>query len=234
MLLQLNFCKMLDIVFIVIIAVSFVYGIIKGAIQEIFGIGGIVAGIIVATKTYKGLAPIIPLSDKIANVVSFIIILVFVAVVIYVIGLVIRKIVYLIKLGFLDRLVGGILGALKGSIIAGLVGLLISLIPGSEKHIANSYIYPALKRELNLIRGLFPEDIKNKLKWRSSQEEKPFYLPDESVQVPFALSQKATSSWANQAMSLKPQEAQRSQLSHCLPVPQVPSHPPKLLLRLPS
>lgn len=184
--------KMLDIIFIVIIVASCVYGIVKGAIQEIFGIGGIVAGIITATKTYQSFASIIPLSEKIANVVSFIIIFVFVAIVIYVIGLIIRKIMYLIRLGFLDRLVGGILGALKGTIIAGLLGLLISLIPGGEKLIANSDIYPPLKRELNLIRGLFPENIKDKLKWKSIQEEMHAYLSHESLQEPSALLQKAT------------------------------------------
>ncbi len=156
-----------DIVLIVVIAVSFLYGLIKGIISEVFALFAIVIGFIIAMKFSFLIEPhILPFvkKDIFALIVSFILLFLLSASVIILIGMFFKKAIKLVHLSWLDRIIGGIFGVIKGVIVAGLISLLIFLFfPGGKTLIKKSTLG---RRAVNIVKiavFLLPEKVQKKL-----------------------------------------------------------------------
>ncbi|MCK4353573.1 CvpA family protein [candidate division WOR-3 bacterium] len=161
----------LDIIAIIIIIGCVIHSFIKGAIREVFSLGGLIVGIYVGSKFYKLFAEILPISNvKIANVVSFIVLFIITALIINFIGFILRKTLHILRIGFIDKLIGGVLGFIGGTLIVGLICLFLSLFPAGKSAVRHSKIAPIVFKELSWIKGLFPKDIQKKLKWKTKRQ----------------------------------------------------------------
>lgn len=160
-----------DIVLGVVIGGCIIWGFLKGGIREIFGILGIIIGIFGASRLYTRFATVLPISNwAVAKAVSFIIVFVVIALLLYFIGFLIYKLMHLLRVGFLDRILGLVLGAIKGSLLAGVICFFITLFPQGDNIVHNSKIAPIVFKELRILRGLFPRQIQKKLIWRTPRQ----------------------------------------------------------------
>lgn len=161
----------IDIGLAIIIMGCIGWGIIKGGIREIFGIIGIIIGILGGARFYIRLATALPIRNwLIAKPISFIILFVVIASSIYLIGFLIYKLMHFIGVGFLDRILGVIFGGIKGSLIAGIICFFIALFPKGENIIQHSKLAPIVFRELRILRAIFPKELRRKIKWRTPRE----------------------------------------------------------------
>jgi len=124
----------LDIVLAIVGCIFVVIGIKRGLIGEIIRLTAMIAGVFVAFIYYHDVAQLrmlrsLPLQGEVKHGLSFILIYIVCAVVIIAIGWVIKKIVHCTPLGWIDRLLGALIGVLKTLLIAYVVCLSISTLP---------------------------------------------------------------------------------------------------------
>lgn len=127
----------LDLIIVIIMLVGLIGGIIKGAIQQIFSLGGLVLGIILGTLLYEPFAglllSIFRMSDQTARIVAFVIILLVVPMVCGLFGKALSKLIHAANLGCLDRLLGAAFGLFKVVLIMGLVIMVLDMTGISDK-----------------------------------------------------------------------------------------------------
>ena len=104
----------LDILILVTLVAAALGGIFTGIIRGTTSLAGLLLGIILAGEYYETAAGWFHFinNDNIANVAGFVVILVLVIVIAHIIGTILRAIIKSIMLGWLDHLLGGIIGLL--------------------------------------------------------------------------------------------------------------------------
>jgi len=131
----------LDIVIIIVIALLGFAGLRQGLIRTVFGIAGLIGGIFLAGRYYAELAErLFPAGAIWGNIAAYAIILILTLVVAGVIGWLLAKLVSFVALGWLDRLVGLILGIVIG-------GLLFAAILAIALHFSD--YYPGMEATIN-------------------------------------------------------------------------------------
>ena len=120
--------NLLDMLIIVILCFCMIRGIFRGLVNELFAIIGVLAGFYTAYTYYLKIAK--PLSAWISNqaylnILSFLIIFCVVFFVINFLGLLIRYILNIVFMGWMDRICGSVFGLIKGTLVVSV--LLIAL-----------------------------------------------------------------------------------------------------------
>jgi len=143
----------LDIVIIVVVVFLGIAGLRQGMIRTVFGIAGLIGGIFLAGRYYDELAALLFPSGAIwGNIAAYAIIAVATLVVAGVIGWLIAKLVNFVALGWLDRLVGGILGVVIGGLLcAAILAIVVKYYPGMEATINQSIIARFIVRGFPLL-----------------------------------------------------------------------------------
>lgn len=151
----------LDIVIVVVAALFGLAGLWNGIIKAAFGIAGLVGGIALAGRYYGGLAALFsPAGATWANIAAYAVILLATMVVAGVIGWFVSKLVHITLLGWLDRLVGFILGVAIGSLLCAAVLAIVSRYhTGIEGAIAQSVIARFLMAGFPLLLALLPDEF---------------------------------------------------------------------------
>lgn len=143
--------NVLDIILIIILVVAAVSGMRKGIITQACGIAGILLGIFLAFKFSSALAGWLNVGEDFSWLLSFIIIILAVALVLYWVGRLVRKLVHGIGLGIVDRIGGLLLGVVKwGLILSLLLGVWVNFSQKAReqdpKLITESAMWPPLKK----------------------------------------------------------------------------------------
>jgi len=132
----------LDIVIIVVIVLLGIAGLRQGMIRTVFGIAGLIGGIFLAGRYYDELAALLfPSGATWANIAAYAIIAIATLVVAGVIGWLLAKLVNFAALGWLDRVMGFILGVVIGGLLcAAILAIVVKYYPGMEATINQSVI----------------------------------------------------------------------------------------------
>jgi len=132
----------LDIVIIIGVALLGFAGLRQGLIRTVFGIAGLIGGIFLAGRYYDELAAFLfPSGATWGNIAAYAIIAVATLVVAGVIGWLLAKLVNFAALGWLDKLVGLILGIVIGGLLcAAILAIVVKFYPGMEATINQSLI----------------------------------------------------------------------------------------------
>ena len=151
----------LDIVIIVVAVLLGIAGLRQGIIKTVFGIAGLIVGIVLAGRYYDELAALIfPTGATWANIAAFIIILLATLIVANVIGWFVAKLVHLVLLGWLDRLVGCVLGVIIGVLLcAAILAIVVKYSTGTETVISQSVLARFLMGGFPLLLALLPEEF---------------------------------------------------------------------------
>jgi membrane protein required for colicin V production len=132
----------LTIVIIVVIVGLGIAGLRQGLIRTVFGIAGLIGGIFLAGRYYDELAArLFPSGAMWGNIAAYAIILIATLVVAGVIGWLLAKLVNFAALGWLDKLVGGILGVVIGGLLcAAILAIAVKYYPGMATTVDQSVI----------------------------------------------------------------------------------------------
>ncbi len=155
-----------DILIIVIIGLSVIYSFVKGLIRELFALGAVIFGFIIACRTYplgkELFLPIIHNSD-ISALLSFIFIFLLIAALIVILGALLSRLIRFVRLGWADKLIGGFFGLLKGLLISGIICIVIvGFIPQGRIAIKKSALAPGLLKLTKQAAKLLPETIRER------------------------------------------------------------------------
>ena len=144
----------IDVVFLVIIGIFTGLGIWKGFFREVLGLAGIVLGIVFGiiffgpvSKALSNFLPGIP--AIIWPFISFVFIFAAIYIGSRLLAGVLAKISSAVMLGWLNRLLGGAIGALKGSILISIILILVGFFPfqkALQETRENSMLYEPLQR----------------------------------------------------------------------------------------
>ena len=151
----------LDIVILVAIAIATFLGLRMGLIKAVLVLVGIIVGVILAGH-YSG-----PLGQRltfipgegVAKVVAFAIILIGVMIIAAVLAWVLTRAVSAIKLGWVNRLGGAILGLLLGALFCGALLAMWVYFMGMAEAIAESAIAAILLDRLPMVLALLPGEF---------------------------------------------------------------------------
>jgi membrane protein required for colicin V production len=151
----------LDIVIILVLILSVIGGIMNGLVKSLFGLLGLIIGVVLAGHFYVALADHMGFISNVstARIVAFIIIFATVSVVASLLGLIFNKIISASPLSGINRLLGGVLGLVTGAIsIAALLIILIKFT-GIGDSVSNSKIAMFLVDKLPLVLALLPKEF---------------------------------------------------------------------------
>jgi len=143
----------LDIVIIVVAVFLGIVGLRQGVIRTVFGIAGLIGGLVLAGRYYQPFAALLsPGGATWANIAAYAIILIATLIVAGVIGWLITKLVHFVALGWLDRLAGFILGFIIGGLLcAAAIAIVSRYYPGTASAIDQSVIAKFMVEAISLV-----------------------------------------------------------------------------------
>lgn len=165
-----------DIIAIGVTAVFVGIGVKNGFIEEIFHLAALFVGFIGAYFSYPliyGKLGFLEKASQTKTIIAFVIAYIIIAFSFIVIGWLLKKLVHLTILGWLDRLLGGILGLGKAALIIFIFVLSITLLPYSKKRTAytSSATYKLLSKVP--VRLTVPRGKKIKKYYNDIKESRP-------------------------------------------------------------
>ena len=151
----------IDIVIIVVAALFGLLGLWRGAIRTAFGIAGLVLGVVLAGRYCEPFAAVLsPGGASWAEIAAYAIILLATFFVAGIIGSIVSRLVHITLLGWVDRLIGGILGVGIGLLlVAAMLAIVSKYLPGAVETISQSVLARFLMAQFPLLLALLPEDF---------------------------------------------------------------------------
>ncbi|HWA94022.1 MAG TPA: CvpA family protein [Terracidiphilus sp.] len=127
--------SLVDWIFIAVLAFSAVGGMVRGFFRSVFGLGGLLAGLLLAAWNYAHLAHMLTFvhDESAADIVAFVLIAVAVMVAAHIVGYLLAKAMQKIGLGCLDRLGGAVFGLVQGALLLVLcVWVTVAFLPQTQ------------------------------------------------------------------------------------------------------
>jgi len=160
-----------DILIIVILGYSLVRGLFRGLVKELSSIIGVLGGFYAAYTYYNVLAGLLSrLIHDISylNILSFLIIFCGVLIIVGVLGVIIKYLLNIAFLGWIDRIGGVVFGVLKGVLIVSILFItLTAFLPKGTAFIKNSELAPHVswisEKMANVISKEMKQDFNAKL-----------------------------------------------------------------------
>lgn len=160
--------NILDIILLVCFIPAIISGLRKGFIAQVVAIISIVLGVWLSVKfaTLAGswISQWIEASPQVINIISFAVIFILVAVVLYTIGKLIEATIKIIMLGWLNRLLGVLFSMMKCILITGFIIIIFDAINSRfglvpESCISGSLLYAPIRDIADSVFPLFKEMI---------------------------------------------------------------------------
>jgi membrane protein required for colicin V production len=165
-----------DIIIFVILLYCIVRGVFRGLLKEMSSLVGVLGGFYAAytyyTEAGKYLGRWITNTDYL-NIISFSAIFICVFLVISILGIIIKYILKVVFLGWVDRFFGAIFGIIKGILIGSVILLVFTAFySGSSKIISSSKTAPYLAFISNKMIKVTPKDLKREYQTKIKEIEK--------------------------------------------------------------
>ncbi|MBI4307652.1 MAG: CvpA family protein [Chloroflexi bacterium] len=154
----------LDIGILALLALAVIQGLRAGFVRTLFTLGGSVLGVVMAGQfadaVTPALAPVLG-GGNTSRIAAFVLLFLAVFVVASLLGNLVRHILSLTLLGWLDTLVGGFLGLVLGVVSTGFLLIALGKFPilGAEGAVRISRLAPLLISNVPLVLGLLPSDF---------------------------------------------------------------------------
>lgn len=179
-----------DAVIGAIVIILGIKGFVNGFIKEVFGLAGLIGGVYFASRLSEKAASFIETNfiqlsnTQLLNLLGFLAILIIIWLGFTILGAIISKLTAISGLGFINRLLGFIVGAGKYFIIFALIVTAlsnVSLIKDRlEKHVQDSQLYPFLKETGAYLINLDPKSFDLIKTEEKEKTEKSNLLPIKS------------------------------------------------------
>ena len=158
----------IDIINSVLLVIGLISGLRDGLVKQVAGLAGLIGGLLLGRAFYvpvgEWLGTTFGISAEAAHITAFILILVVVPLLFSLVGWLVSKILSAICLGWINRLLGGIVGVLKFALLAGII------ITGIEFFDKRDALFSAETKEASVLyyplydaTGIFFDGIKDEL-----------------------------------------------------------------------
>jgi membrane protein required for colicin V production len=157
-----------DIFALIIVGYAFIRGIFRGLIKEMAAVVGVMAGFWGAYTYYPLLAGL--LDPWIENpgylkIVSFLVIFCAVLLVVSIVGVVIKYLLRVAFLGWLDRICGGLFGLLKAVLITAVVLMVLTaFLPKNAPLVRDSLTAPYITAISATLARITPTELKTEFR----------------------------------------------------------------------
>jgi membrane protein required for colicin V production len=151
---------------IAILAYSTIMAFVRGIILELFSLGGLVAGILIASWNYGHLALFLErliTTPTAAQVVAFLLIAIGVMVLSALVGRALNRTAHVIGLGLFDRLLGGVFGFARGCLLGVAIMMAIAAFLPHSTWIANSQLSSYFLAGAHAVSFVVPHDLQQQI-----------------------------------------------------------------------
>lgn len=160
-----------DVFIIIVVCYSIVRGLFRGLVKEVSSIMGVLGGFYAAYSYYPLVAKLIAgvvKDPSYLNILSFLIIFCAILIIISVIGVVIKYLLNVAFLGWIDRLCGVFFGMIKGVLIVTVLFIILTtFLPKGAPLIKQSVLAPHVtwisEKMVNLVSEEIRKDFYGKL-----------------------------------------------------------------------
>ena len=151
----------LDIVILIVLAINVFIGLKIGLIKMVVTLAGLILGIFLAGRFYQSLADKLSFisSEKGAQIVAYLIILVLVLIVAAVVAWLLSKVISAILLGWVNHLGGAIVGLFLSAIFIGAILAVWAKYGGGTNTISHSWLGKLLVDKFPLVLALLPSEF---------------------------------------------------------------------------
>jgi membrane protein required for colicin V production len=157
--------NILDTIIIVVVGAAFVMSLFRGVIKEVFSLGSVILGFIIANYTYSPaaefLAPYIS-HAPIAKITAYGAVFIGSSIAIRILGSIVERLVKKSLLGWADHLMGSLFGFLKGCLIVSVFVMLVSSFMPDSKIFRESKLSPRVMSTVGMLAKLAPDEIKKR------------------------------------------------------------------------
>lgn len=153
----------LDTIIIVIVGAAFVMSLFRGVIKEVFALGSVILGFLIANRTYDEVADLLMAymgHAPTARIVAYGVVFVAASVGIRILGSFVEKLVKKSLLGWVDHLAGSLFGLLKGCLIVSVLILVLTTFMPDSRILTESRLTPHVIFTVGLLARLSPADMK--------------------------------------------------------------------------
>jgi membrane protein required for colicin V production len=158
--------NILDLLFIVILFFSFLFGLIRGLVRELLSLLFLVAALVLAFVHYRDAALLLSgliRNRGLADFVGFLLVLALVAAAGALLTMLVSKLLVVGPLKGLDRLLGAAFGLLRGILLCGLVIYSFLAFPLRQEPLQRSQLAPVLTRVLVAGIQVLPPALRDRL-----------------------------------------------------------------------
>jgi len=158
--------NLFDCFLIAVLAFSTIMAFLRGIILELFSLGGLIAGILLASWNYKHVAIILGIliaTPAIAEIVAFFLIIIGVMVLSTLLGKALNRTVHAIGLGFFDRLLGAFFGFARGCLFGVAILMAIAAFLPHSAWIANSRLSSYFLAGAHAVSFVVPHDLQQQI-----------------------------------------------------------------------
>ena len=163
--------NLFDWLLLAILAWSTISAFFTGIVVELFSLGGLIAGILLASWNYQRAAvpiqhllhPLFQASTSTCNILAFLIIVLGVMLLAALAARLIRGTARTIGLGFFDRLLGAVFGLARGCLIGVSLLMAVAAFLPQSTWIANSRLTPYFLAGVHAVSFVVPQGLQQQL-----------------------------------------------------------------------
>lgn len=154
--------NLFDWFLIAVLAYSTILAFARGLLLELFSLGGLITGILLASWNYRSVAPLLSrviTTPSIANIVAFLVIAIGVMILCSIAGKILHRTADAIGLGFFNRLLGAVFGFARGCLIGVVLMMAAAAFLPQTTWISNSYLAPYFLAGAHAVSFVVPHDL---------------------------------------------------------------------------
>jgi membrane protein required for colicin V production len=158
--------NLFDWFLIAIVAYSTVMAFLRGIILELFSLGGLIAGILLASWNYNHVAEFLEhliTTPATAQIVAFLLIVIGVMVLSTLLGKALNRTAHAIGLGFFDRLLGAVFGLARGCLFGVAILMAVAAFRPHSTWTENSRLSPYFLAGVHAVSFVVPHGLQQQI-----------------------------------------------------------------------
>jgi membrane protein required for colicin V production len=158
--------NLFDCLLIAMLAYSTIMAFVRGIILELFSLGGLIAGILLASWNYNHIAAYLEriiTNSATAQILAFLFIVIVVMVFSTLLGRALNRTAHAIGLGFFDRLLGAVFGFARGCLFGVAILMAIAAFLPHSAWAENSRLSPYFLAGVHAVSFVVPHDLQQQI-----------------------------------------------------------------------
>jgi membrane protein required for colicin V production len=154
--------SLFDWLLLTLLVYSTIVALVRGIILELFSLGGLIAGILLASWNYPPLAALLSrviTTPATARIVAFLLIIIAVMILSTLLGRALNRTAHAIGLGFFDRLLGAVFGLARGCLFGVAILMAVAAFEPHSGWIKNSRLSPYFLAGAHAVSFVVPHDL---------------------------------------------------------------------------